>query len=194
MEGREPHTAQRWAQFLRASDRFDEADLVDGLTDLLTPRIAAPVLRQEAKLAADVVVRHLNRPAGAELAEWATSAATRLTTTLERFRERGTGTASLDEAVALDHALHRRYGEAAAAAEPQVGTKPLVRLFLTALRLEYFDIPVTLRLIEGGQSPEQAIRSGFLLGKYSWWPSWLLRVVTDRALAGTLDAATIAAL
>ena len=44
-----------------------------------------------------------------------------------------------------------------------------------------------MRLIDGGQTPEQAIRSGFLIGKYGWWPSWLLRVVTERALAGTLD-------
>ena len=71
---------------------------------------------------------------------------------------------------------------------------PLLRLFVTALRLEYFDIRLVLRLISGGQAPEQAIRSGFLMGKYSWWPSWLLRVVAERALAGTLDDETIAAL
>ena len=194
MEGTQPHTAEWWAQFLDASERFDRAYLVDGLGDLLTRRITAPLLRQEAKMAADVVVRHLNRPASAELHTWATAAATRLSTTLQRFAERSTGTASTEEAEALSLALHGRYGEAAVAAEPLVGTAPLLRLFVTALRLEYFDIPLTLRLIEGGQSPQQAIHSGFLIGKYSWWPSWLLRVVTERALAGTLDADTIAAL
>jgi hypothetical protein len=51
-----------------------------------------------------------------------------------------------------------------------------------------------LRLINGGQSPAQAIRCGILMGRYSWWPSWLLRVVADRALDGTLDDGTIAAL
>jgi hypothetical protein len=194
VEVSQPHAAPWWAQFLDASDRFDEAYLVDGLSDLLTPKVSAPLLRQEAKLAADVVVRHLNRPASEELTTWAAAAATRLTTTLERFAERSTGTASIDEAAALSLALHGRYAEAAAAAEPLVGRTPLLRLFLTALRLEYFDIPLAVRLIEGGQSPEQAIRSGFLVGKYSWWPSWLLRVVTERALAGTLDAEVVAAL
>jgi hypothetical protein len=123
-----------------------------------------------------------------------TSAATRLSKTLQRFEERATGTTSIDEAVALSLALDGRYADAAAAAEPLVGTLPLVRLFLTALRLEYFDIPMALRLIDGGQTPEQAIRSGFLVGKYNWWPAWLLRIVTERALAGTLDLDTIHAL
>jgi hypothetical protein len=188
------HPAPWWAQFPEASERFDAAYLVDGFGDLLVRRIAAPLLRQEARLAADVVVRYLNRPASAELAAWATSAAARLSSTLERFAERSTGSISIDEALALSLALDGRYADAAEAAEPLVGTMPLVRLFVTALRLEYFDIPVALRLIEGGQAPEQAIRSGFLLGKYSWWPSWLLHVVTERALAGTLDQDTIKAL
>lgn len=192
--GSQPHAAQWWAQFPEASERFDAAYLVDGLSDLLIPRITAPLLRQEARLAADVVVRHLNKPASAELAGLAAAAATRLATTLDRFAERSTATASTDEAQALSLALRGRYAEAAEAAEPLVGGPPLLRLFVTSLRLEYFDIPLALRLIEGGQSPEQAIRSGFLIGKYHWWPSWLVRVVTQRALAGTLDTDVIAAL
>jgi len=32
------------------------------------------------------------------------------------------------------------------------------------------------------------------VGQYSWWPSWLLRIVTERALTGTLDEETVAAL
>ncbi|HEU4347545.1 MAG TPA: hypothetical protein VFR35_07125 [Actinoplanes sp.] len=188
------HAAQWWAQFPEASDRFDAAYLVDGMSDLLVSRIAAPLLRQEAKLAADVVVRYLNRPASAELQSWASSAAARLAGTLRRFEERSTGSTSIEQAAALSLALDGRYAEAAEAAEPLVGTMPLLRLFVTALRLEYFDIPMALRLIEGGQTPERAIRSGFLIGKYSWWPSWLLRIVTERALAGTLDQNTIHAL
>lgn len=188
------HSAQWWAQFPAASERFDAAYLVDGLSDLLVRRIAAPLLRQEVKLAAEVVVRYLNRPGSEELAAWASSAATRLATTLERFAERSTGTISVEEAAALSLALDGRYADAAEAAEPLVGTIPLLRLYVTALRLEYFDIPLAVRLIEGGQAPEQAIRSGFLIGKYSWWPSWLLRIVTERALSGTLDQETIHAL
>ena len=195
MEGqRARHTAAWWAQFPEASKRFDAAYLVDGLSDLLVGRVAAPLLRQEARLAADVVVRYLNRPASEELAMWAASAATRLTKTLQRFEERATGTTSTEEVAALALALHGDYAGAAEAAEPMIGTMPLLRLFVTALRLEYFDIPMALRLIDGGQTPEQAIQAGFLVGKYSWWPSWLLHIVTERALAGTLDDDTIRAL
>ena len=193
-EPREPHPAQWWAQFPDASERFDAAMVVDGFGDLLVGRISAPLLRQEARLAVDVVVRYLNRPTSAELKTWATAAATRLADTLRRFEERATGDHSIAEASAISLALQGDYASAAAAAEPIVGTMPLLRLFVTSLRLEYFDIPLALRLIEGGQSPEQAIGSGFLIGKYSWWPSWLLRVVTERALAGTLDPETILAL
>jgi hypothetical protein len=188
------HPEEWWAQFPAASDRFDAALLVDGLGDLITRRIAAPLLRQEAKLATEVVVRYLNRPTSKELESWASAAASRLSSTLQRFDERSTGVVSTVEAAALSHALNGDYAQAGAAAEEFVGMMPLLRLFVTALRLEYFDIPLVLRLIEGGQSPDLAIRSGFLIGKYSWWPSWLLGIVTERALAGTLDAETIEAL
>lgn len=194
VSGHSSHPAEWWAQFPEASDRFDAAIVVDGLGDLLVRRITAPLLRQEAKLATDVVVRWLNKPASKELETWAHAAAVRLSDTLRRFGERATTTASTEEAEVLALALHGKHAEAAAAAEPIVGTMPLMRLFVTALRLEYFDIPLALRLLDGGQTPEQAIRSGFLIGKYGWWPSWLLRVVTERALAGTLDATTIHAL
>jgi hypothetical protein len=188
------HAEEWWAQFPEASERFDAAMVVDGFGDLLVGRITAPLLRQEARLATDVVVRWLNRPQSKELEAWAHGAAERLTETLRRFSERATFTASTDEAEVLGMVLHGEYAKAAAAAEPMVGTLPLLRLFVTALRLEYFDIPLTLRLIEGGQLPARAIQSGFLIGKYGWWPSWLLRVVTERALAGTLDPPTILAL
>jgi hypothetical protein len=193
-EPREPHPELWWAQFPAASERFDAAYLVEGFGELLTRRIGSALLRQEAKLACDVVVRYLNRPHSPELETWAKSATDRLSMTLERFAERSTSNFSIEDAEALCLALQGRYAEAAAAAEPLVGTMPLLRVFVTALRLEYFDIRLVLRLIGAGQTPERAIRSGFLMGKYSWWPAWLLRVVADRALEGTLDDETIAAL
>jgi hypothetical protein len=188
------HPADWWAEFLEVSDGFDRAYLVDGLADLVERTIAAPLLRREARIAADVVVRSLNRPGSAELAERAGAAAARLATTLQRIDDRSAGGMSTAEAAALSLALHGRYADAAAAAEPFVGTKALHRLFVTALRLERFDIPLALRLLDGGQSPASAVRSGALVGRYSWWPTWLLRIVTERALAGTLDADTMAAL
>ncbi|GGQ81644.1 hypothetical protein GCM10010166_59710 [Couchioplanes caeruleus subsp. azureus] len=189
------HLASWWAQFPEQSDRFDRAYLVEGLSELVGPHIAAPLLRREVAIAADAVVRHLERPANEERAEQAREAVERLADTLTRIEERSTGAAiAIDEAAIVLAALRGDYGEAAARAERLVGTAKLRRLFVTALRLERFDIPMTLRLLEGGQSPAEAVRSGHLLGRYSWWPSWLLRIVTERALAGTLDEETVTAL
>ncbi|WP_189080681.1 hypothetical protein [Mangrovihabitans endophyticus] len=188
------HDAQWWAQFPEASDRFDAALVVDGLTDLIEKVVRAPLLRREARIAADTVVRHLNKPSSEELVVLARAAANRLTATVARINDRSGGGTSTAEVAALSLALHGDYPAAAAAAEPFVGTGPLLRLFTTALRLEHFDIPMTLRLLGGGQDPGRAVRSGKLIGHYSWWPSWLLRIVTERALAGTLDEETIAAL
>lgn len=189
------HLEQWWAQFLEASDRFDPAYLVEGLSDLVGPYIKAPLLRREVAIAADTVVRHLERPAVAERAELAREASDRLSRTLARIDDRSTGAAiSTDEAGVIALALRGEYAAAAAAAEPLVGAKKLQRLFITALRLERFDIPMALRLLDGGQSPLEAVRSGTLIGRYSWWPSWLLRIVTERALTGTLDEETVAAL
>jgi hypothetical protein len=189
------HLEQWWAQFPEASDRFDAAYLVEGLSDLIGPYIKAPLLRREVKIAADAVIRYLERPSSAERAAQAKDATERLTRTLERIEDRAVGAAiATHEAAIVGLALRGEYGAAAAAAEPVVGDKKLFRLFITALRLERFDIPMALRLLEGGQSPREAVRSGHLIGRYSWWPSWLLHIVTERALAGTLDEDTIAAL
>jgi hypothetical protein len=188
------HPPEWWGQFLEVSEHFDRALLVEGLADLVERAIAAPLLRREVRIAADLVVHHLNRPGSAELADRAGAAAARLATTLQRIDERSTGGMSTAEAAAVSLALHGRYAEAATAAEPFVGTPALHRLFVTALRLERFDIPLALRLLDGGHSPASAVRSGALVGRYSWWPTWLLRIVTERALAGTLDADTMAAL
>jgi len=188
------HPVAWWAQFAEMSERFDGAYVVEGIGDLLASKVTAPLLRQEVRNAVDVVVRYLNRPASEELTERAEAARVRLATTLQRIEERSSGNISIAEAGAVSLALNGDYPGAAALAEPWVGTDTLAQLFVTALRLERFDIPMALRLIKGGREPFEAIRSGHLIGRYSWWPSWLLRVVTERALAGTLDESTIEAL
>jgi hypothetical protein len=184
-----------WAEFLAVSDTLDRAYLLEGLGDLISPRIQAPLLRREVRNTVDVVIRHLERPAAAERAEAAGDATDRLARTLARIDDRSTGSAiSTDEAAMLLKALRGDYAGCAADAEHMIGATRLQRLFVTALRLERFDIPLTLRLLDGGQTPAQAVVSGHLIGRYSWWPSWLLRIVTERALAGTLDPKTIEAL
>jgi len=188
------HGADWWNQFVALGGRLDSAFLVEGFGDLLEHKIDAPLLRREARIATDVVVRALNRPQSEELAERAGVAATRLAATVARMDQRSTSTASTAEIAALALALRGDYGPAAAAAEPYVGTAALERLFLTALRLERFDITLALRLLAAHRGPAQAIESGRLIGKYAWWPSWLLRIVAERALAGTLDEDTIFAL
>jgi len=87
-----------------------------------------------------------------------------------------------------------RFDEAAAAVQPVVGTVELLKVFVSALRLERFDMGLALRLLKAGQRPDLAVQSGLAVGKYLWWPTWLLKIVTERALAGQLDQETIAAL
>jgi hypothetical protein len=189
------HPASWWAQFAEASDRFDPALVTEGLSDEIIPRIGSPLLRREAEIAAEVMVRYLNKTSSPELAERARKATERLVATVQRLDERATtDDAGTAEAVALCHVLEGRYPEAAAEIEPQVGTMPLVKAFVNALRLERFDPALTMRLLKAGQRPELAVQSGLALGKYGWWPSWLLKVVTERAVEGTLDNATITAL
>ncbi|MGK5681995.1 hypothetical protein [Actinoplanes sp. URMC 104] len=188
------HPASWWAQFLNASDRFDVASVTEGLSDAIIPKISSRLLRREAELAADAVVRHLSKPASVEASERAGKAVDRLEATVERLDERATAEPGLDEAYALCHALRGRYAEAASEAERFVGTMPLLKVFVECLRLERFDMALAMRLVNAGQNPETAVRSGLAIGRYGWWPSWLLSVVTERALAGTLDQATITAL
>lgn len=188
------HPAAWWGRLLASSEHVDAAYLVEGFGDLIERKIAAPLLRREARIATDVVVRYLNRPGNEDFADLARSAAARLAATVERMAERSSDNGSTVEAAALAHALTGRYADAAAAAEPFVGTTALQRLFLTSMRLERFDIPLALKLLDAGRPPEVALESGALVGRYNWWPSWLLRIVTERALAGTLDEGTIAAL
>jgi hypothetical protein len=188
------HPASWWAQFLTASERFDGASVTEGLSDEIMPKITSRLLRREAEIAADVMVRHLNRPVSDELRERAGHAVDRLEATVKRLSERAADEEDLVEAYALLDVLRGRFAEGAAAAEPFVGTMPLLRVFVEGMRLERFDMDLAMRLIGAGQTPAAAVQSGLVVGKYGWWPDWLLGVVTERALAGTLDAATITAL
>ncbi|MEU4423509.1 hypothetical protein AB0F81_23015 [Actinoplanes sp. NPDC024001] len=188
------HPASWWAQFQEASDRFDTAYLTEGLGDLITAKISSPLLRREAEIAADIVVRHLNKPNSEELAERALKGVERLVATVERLGERSGEAFELREAYALCHLLEGRYGEAANEAEEFVKTQAILRIFVGALRIERFDGDVAVKMLASGQPPSAALHSGKVIGKYSWWPSWLLKVVTERALAGELDDETVAAL
>jgi hypothetical protein len=189
------HPASWWAQLPEVSDRFDAASAAEGLSDLITPNIPSPLLRREAQIAAEVAVRHLSRPASPELAERAAKAIERLAATVDRLHERHTGEDSgTREANALCHALQGRWAEAAAQAEAFVGTQPLLKVFVRALRLERLDDALTARLLRAGQDPATAVRVGLAVGRHSWWPTWLLKIVCERALGGTLDQETITAL
>jgi hypothetical protein len=189
------HPVDWWAQFPEVSEKFDAALVTDGLAELIMPKIKSPLLRREAEIAASVVVMHLNKAHSEELKTRATKAIGRLEATVARLDDRSTaddtGTA---EAYALAHALRGRWAEAAAAAESFVSYQELLRVFVSALRLERFDPVLTVRLLRAGQHPATAVRTGLIVGKYGWWPDWLLRVVTERAVNDQLDEATITAL
>jgi len=189
------HPASWWAQFPDVSGSFDAALVTEGISDLIIPKIPSPLLRREAEIAADVVVRHLAKPSSPELAERAAKQIKRLLATVERLAERSTGDdAGIAETYVVCHALRGDWDAAAAEAEPFVGTHPLLRVFVGALRLERFDTALAVRLLRAGQGPAAAVKAGLMVGKYGWWPDWLLKIVTERALAGTLDQATITAL
>ena len=192
--GARSHSEGWWEQLLATTDRLDAASLVEEMGDLIVPYITSPLLRREVEIATITFTRHLVRPTNSELADQAAMAVTRLTETLKRINERSAGATSTAEAAAMLQALNGRYAAAAAAAEPTVGSTALQRLYVTALRLDRFDIRLTMRLLDAGQSPADAVRSGALVGQYRWWPQWLLRIITERALAGTLDQDTVNAL
>ncbi|MEV6846869.1 hypothetical protein [Actinoplanes sp. NPDC051411] len=189
------HPASWWSQFQEVSDRFDAASVTEVLADEIVPKISNPLLRREAEIATEVVVRHLNKVSSPELAERAAKATARLIATVERLNERATNQdLTTAETAALVHALQGRYAEAASEAEPFVGTVPLIKAFVAALRLEYFDVGLTVKLIGAGQGPSMAVQTGLTIGRYGWWPDWLLKIVADRAMSGRLDKETIAAL
>ena len=188
------HPASWWAQFQEASERFDTAYLTEGLGDLINAKISSPLLRREAEIATDIVVRHLNKPVNIELADRAGKAVERLGETVRRLEDRSGDEFELREAHALCALLEGRFSEAASASEDFLKTQQVLRVFVGALRLERFDGDVAVKMLTGGHAPGAALRSGQVIGKYSWWPSWLLKVVTERAMAGDLDEETVAAL
>ena len=170
------------------------AYLTEELGDLIAAKIASPLLRREAQLAVEIMVRHLNKPASVELADRAAKSVDRLVETVDRLVERSGEAFELAEAYALCHLLQGRVGEAAAEAEGFLKTREILRIFVGALRMERFDGDVAVKMLASGQPPAAALHSGQVIGKYSWWPSWLLKIVTERALAGQLDAETVEAL
>jgi len=189
------HPESWWAEFQGNCDRFDVASVTEALADVIIPGIPSLLLRREGEIAAEAVTRHLNRRSSPELAGRAATAADRLVATVARINERTTADdAGTTAAYALCHVLQGRWARAAADIEPVLGTAPLLKAFVSALRLETFGAELALRLLNSGYSPATAVRSSVALGRYSWWPSWLLNIVTERVLAGTLCADTIAAL
>jgi hypothetical protein len=189
------HPVSWWAQFAEGAERLDAALVTDALSDVITPNIPAMLLRREAELATDAVLRHLNRPASPELADQARRVTARLIATVERINERATGDdAGTGEAYAHCLALQGRWAEAAAGIEPLVGPLPLVKAFVSALRLDGFGTELAVRLLKAGQPPAAAVQACLAVGQYSWWPDWLLTIVTERVLAGTVDSTTITAL
>ena len=189
------HPASWWAQFEEGSEKFDAASVIEALSDVITPSIPSALLRRETQIATDRVLLRLNKPASAELAERAGQATARLLATVERLNERATGDdAGTTEAYAMCHVLRGRWAEAAAAVESVLGATPLLKAFVTALRLERFGTDLALRLINAGHAPATAVRCSLAVGRFSWWPSWLHKIVAERALAGTLDEETITAL
>jgi hypothetical protein len=188
------HPASWWDQFQQASEKFDLAILTEHLGDEIVPKISSPLLRREAEIALEVMVRHLSKPASEELAERARKAVERMISTVARLEERSGEGFELREAHALIHLLEGKTGDAAHEAEEFVKTQAILRCFVGALRLERFDSTLAVKLLAAGQEPATALHSGQVIGKYAWWPSWLLKVVTERALAGRLDDETVAAL
>jgi hypothetical protein len=189
------HPATWWAQFEECSDRFDRASITEALLDEITPRIPSLLLRREAEMAGEAVLRALHKPDNAERAERAEEATNRLIATVARINERATGDdAGTDAAYAICLLLEGHWAQAASDAEPVTGTMRLMSAVVMAMRLEPFGADVAVRLLKAGHAPAAAVTSARAIGRYSWWPNWLLEVVTEKVLAGSLDHATIAAL
>jgi len=189
------HPVSWWAEFEQNCERLDAASVTEALAEAITPAIPSLLLRREADHAADVVLRHLNRPANPERAERAATATLRLATTVQRIDDRSIGDdAGTSAAHALCRVLQGDWAQAAAATEPLVGTARLVKAFVSALHLESFGAEIALRLLNAGHSPAVAVRSSHALGRYSWWPKWLQEIVIERVLADTLNNETVAAL
>ncbi|MDR7273756.1 hypothetical protein [Catenuloplanes atrovinosus] len=191
MEEGAAHPVEWWAELLAASAQFDAPYFVEELTTALAPRITNPLVRREIELAAATVNRHLLRPLDEYLADDAQAARQRLRNTLDRVDADST---RLTEAWVINAAVGGDYPGAAAGAEPLLGAQPTLLLAMTALRLERFDTELAVNLLAAGRSPEEAIRYGGLVGRYAWWPKWLLEIGARRAMDGTLNEGVITAL
>lgn len=185
------HPVGWWAELLATSDHFDAPFFLEELTSALSPRVTNPLVRRELELAAAIVNRHLLRPLDVNLADDAEAARSRLRSTLDRVDADST---RLAEAWVINTAVSGDYPGAAAAGEPLLGGPAMLLLTMTALRFERFDTALAVNLLAAGRPPEEAIRYGALVGRYAWWPKWLLEIGTRRAMDGTLDEGVVAAL
>ncbi|GLY02975.1 MULTISPECIES: hypothetical protein [Actinoplanes] len=188
------HDGEWWGQFETATGQFDAAILTTGLTEMMLPKILARLLQREADIAADMAIAYHNKPGSDALQDRHEKAGERLRETIDRLRSRDVDPDTLIEAEAVWLVIDGQYAAAAAAAEPWLGTLPLLRVFVSALRMEHLDINVTAQLLNSGATPAEAIHVGKIIGKYGWWPDWMRELVLERAMADTLDDALIAAL
>jgi len=161
--------------------------LLEELANALIPRIKNHLLRREVELAVATANRHLLRPDNAEYTEDAEAGQQRLRSTLERLDPN-------DEADVIRHAVEDDYAAAAAGAERLIGTSTVLHTMVTALRFERFDIDLAVQLLAAGRPPVDAVRAAGMVGRYPWWPSWLLDLARERAMAGRLDDGLIAAM
>jgi hypothetical protein len=176
---------------MSTSEQFDAAYFVEELAELVVPRIANRLVRREVELAIATVNRYLLRPDNAEFAQDAEAGRQRLATTLTRLTS---DTVEIAEAAVVLDAVTARFPAAASGAERFVGSGPVLQIVVTALRLERFDSQLAVRLLTAGRRPDEAIRAGGLIGRYQWWPKWLLDLGAERALTGTLTEDFVAAL
>jgi hypothetical protein len=189
------HPASWWAEFEQSCGTLDVASVTETLTDAILPGIPSLLLRREAETAAGTVLRHLNKTSSPELAERAATAVTRLTATIARINERSIGDdAGTAAATTLCGVLRGEWAQAAAEAEPLIGTVPLIRAFVEALHLDSFGTDLTLQLLSAGHTPATAVKSSIAVARYSWWPAWLRSIVTERVMTDTLDDDVITAL
>lgn len=190
----ELHSVDWWQQFETASDRFDEAILTTGLTELLLPKITSQLLQREADIAADIAILYRNKPNSEGVRDRFDSARNRLRETISRLEARDVDRAALLEAEVVSWVLDGDYARAAAEIESRVGAVTLLRMFVAALRVAHLNVNVTAQLLNAGRTPAEAIYAGKIVGKYGYWPDWLRDLVVEHAQAGTLTDDFVAAL
>jgi hypothetical protein len=188
------HPVDWWRQFQTATERFDEAIVTTGLTELMLPKITSQLLQREADIAADIAILYRNKPNSEGLLDRYNGARHRLRETIARLADRDVDPAALAEAEVVSWVLDGDYARAAAEIEPRVGAVRLLRIFVSALRVSALDVNVTAHLLNAGRTPAEAIYAGKIVGKYGYWPDWLRDLVVEHAVAGTLTDEFVAAL